>query len=101
MYSHAELRIREATAEDVPIVLQFIRGLAEYEKALDRVSATEAIIQTALFGPEPRAKALIVSAGEELAAFAIYFFSFSSFTGLPNLYIEDIFVRPSHRGLGV
>jgi len=98
---HSSLHIREATEQDVPTILQFIRELAVYEKELDRVTATEAVIHEALFGPQPHARALLVTAGEELAAFAIYFFSFSSFSGLPNLYLEDIFVRPSHRASGI
>jgi GNAT superfamily N-acetyltransferase len=95
------LRIEEAREKDVPLILQFIRELAEYEKELARVTATEEILRTTLFGPEPYAKTAIVYVGEESAAFAIYFFSYSSFPGLPSLYLEDIFVRPAFRGLGV
>jgi GNAT superfamily N-acetyltransferase len=95
------IRIEEATEKDVPLILHFIRELAEYEKGVDRVSATEDILRGTLFGATPYAKALIVYAGKEPAAFAIYFFSYSSFSGLPNLYLEDIFVRPAYRGLGV
>ena len=58
-------------------------------------------MRATLFGPRHYAEALIAYIGEEPAAFAIYFFSYSSFTGLPNLYLEDIFVRPTHRGSGV
>lgn len=101
MSTNDKLQIREATEPDVPLILQFIRDLAEYEKELARVSATEAVIRAAFFGPQPHAKALIVNAGDKPAAFANYFFSFSSFPGFPNLYIEDIFVRPSYRGLGI
>jgi GNAT superfamily N-acetyltransferase len=101
MSTRPPLRIEEASEEDVPTILQFIRELAEYEKAQDRVAATEEILRATLFGPRPYAEALIVYAGKEPAAFAIYFFSYSSFSGLPNLYLEDIFVRPAYRGLGV
>ena len=95
------LRIEEAREKDVPLILQFIRELAEYEKELVRVTATEEILRTTLFGPAPYAQSAIGFVGEEPAAFAIYFFSYSSFTGLPSLYLEDIFVRPSFRRLGV
>ena len=99
--TNTKLDIREAGQQDAALILQFIRDLAEYERELTRVSATEAIIHAAFFGPQPHAKALIVDAAQEPAAFAIYFFSFSSFPGFPNLYIEDIFVRPAYRGLGI
>ena len=95
------LRIEEAREQDAPLILQFIRELAEYEKELARVTATEEILRATLFGPEPFAKTAIVFVGEEPAAFAIYFFSYSSFPGLPSLYLEDIFVRSAFRGLGV
>ncbi len=95
------LRIEEAREKDVSLILQFIRELAEYEKELARVTATQEILRATLFGPEPYAKTAIVYVGEEPAAFAIYFFSYSSFSGLPGLYLEDIFVRPAFRGRGV
>ena len=95
------LRIEEAREKDVSLILQFIRELAEYEKELARVTATQEILRATLFGPEPYAKTAIVYVGEEPAAFAIYFFSYSSFSGVPGLYLEDIFVRPAFRGLGV
>lgn len=101
MSAHAPLRIQEAIQEDVPLILNFIRELAEYEKALPRVTATEEILHATLFGPKSYAETVIGYIGEQPAAFAIYFFSYSSFTGLPNLYLEDIFVRPNFRGLGV
>jgi GNAT superfamily N-acetyltransferase len=101
MAARVLIQIEEATEQDVPLILRFIRALAEYEKAVDRVSATEEILRATLFGARPYAKAIIVYAGREPAAFAIYFFSYSSFSGLPKLYLEDIFVLPAYRGLGV
>ena len=101
MSEHPPLRIQEATQESVPLILNFIRELAEYEKQLARVTATEEILRTTLFGPIAYAESVIVYIGDEPGAFAIYFFSYSSFTGLPNLYLEDIFVRPNFRGMGV
>lgn len=101
MTRRTPLRIEEATEKDVLLVLNFIRDLAEYEKELARVTATEEILRQSLFGPRPYAEALIAFIDNEPAAFAIYFFSYSSFTALPNLYLEDIFVRPNFRGLGI
>jgi GNAT superfamily N-acetyltransferase len=95
------VRVDEATEEDVPLILQFIREHAEYEKALDRLTATEELLRQTLFGPQPCAEALIARVGEEPAGFAMFYFSCSSYTALPNLYLEDIFVRPSFRGSGV
>jgi GNAT superfamily N-acetyltransferase len=95
------LNIQEATEADVPVVLQFIRELAVYERSVDRVTATEEGLRATLFGPKPYAKAIIAYDGEQPVAFAIYFFSYSSFTGEPSLYVEDIFVRPADRGLGL
>jgi len=101
MSERAPLRIEAATENDVPLILAFIRDLAEYERALDRVTATEETLRASLFGSEPRAESVIVYENDAPVAFAIYFFSFSSFSGLPNLYLEDIFVRPATRGSGV
>lgn len=101
MISRGSLRIQDATEQDVPLILSFVRQLAEYERELTRVTATEETLRATLFGPKPSAEAVIVYDGDAPVAFAIYFLSYSSFTGLPNLYLEDIFVRPASRGLGV
>ncbi|HLO01379.1 MAG TPA: GNAT family N-acetyltransferase [Pyrinomonadaceae bacterium] len=101
MTKPVSFRIRQAVENDVSLILQFIRELAEYEKELKRVSVTEDILRANLFGPEPYAHALIADKGEQAAAFAIYFFSYSTFSGLPNMYLEDIFVRPEFRGCGL
>ncbi len=101
------IRIEEATVEDVPLILSFIRELAEYERELQRVTATEETLRATLFGPKPSAEAVIAYENDEAfenhepVAFAIYFFSYSSFFGRPNLYLEDLFVRPAARGAGV
>jgi GNAT superfamily N-acetyltransferase len=95
------LRVTEATKKDVPLILQLIRDHAEYEKALDRLSVTEDRLNALLFGAQPGAEVLIAYLGDEPAAFAMYYFSCSSYTGLPNLYLEDIFVAPNYRGSGV
>ena len=100
MPKNTKLRIEEATSEDVPLILEFIRGLAQYERSADRVTANEEILLKNLFGPQRRAQAVIAYNDLEPVAFAIYFFSYSSFSGKPNLYLEDIFVRPEFRGSG-
>jgi len=95
------LRVTEATEKDVPLILRLIRDHAEYEKAFDRLSVTEDRLNALLFGPQPGAEVLIAHLSEEPAGFAMYYFSCSSYTGLPNLYLEDIFVAPAYRGSGV
>lgn len=101
MVASAPLRIKQATKEDVPQILRFIRELAQHEKALDRVTATEEGLLATLFGPRPYAEAVIAYQKGEPIAFALYFFSYTSFSALPGLYLEDIFVRPAARGFGV
>ena len=93
--------IRPAVEDDVPLVLALIRELAEYERLAHEVSATEADIREALFGPAPGAEAVIAMVGERPAGFALYFHNFSTFAGKRGLYLEDLYVRPEHRGRGV
>ena len=93
--------IREATRDDVPHVLEFIRALAEYERLSHEVVATEEMLASALFGPRPVAEVLIATLESEPAGFALYFHNFSTFLGRPGIYLEDLFVRPELRGNGV
>jgi GNAT superfamily N-acetyltransferase len=101
MAANTQLRIEQATEEDIPLVLDFIREHGAYAGSVARVTATEEGLRTSLFGPTRYAKTLIAYDGQEPVAYAIYFFSYSSFSGQPNLYLEDIFVRPASRGLGL
>ena len=101
MTERSPLRIKRATEEDVPLILTFIRELAQHERALDRVSATKEGLQLTLFGPRPYAEAVIAYESNLPVAFALYFFSYTSFSAQPGLYIEDIFVCPEKRGFGV
>jgi len=96
------LRIREAVEADVPLVASLIRELAEYERLLDEVAMTEERLRDALFGRRRFAEVAIAEdrAGEALG-FALFFHNFSTFVGLPGIYLEDLFVRPPHRGSGV
>jgi len=95
------LKIRPATEADVPLLLEFIRAIAEYEKLLDQVKATEETLRESLFGDRPAAGALIGEWEGEPAAFAVYFQNFSTFTGRPGLYLEDLFVNPEYRQRGI
>jgi len=95
------VRIEQATEKDVPLLLTLIRGLAEYERLADSVSATEGRLSASLFGEHPYAEALIAYEHEKPMAYAIYFFTYSSFVGLPGLYLEDLFVLPDSRGSGI
>ncbi len=92
--------IRTARPADVPALLDLIRALARYEKLEHEVTGTEADLHTHLFGPNPRAEALVVDEGAELVGLALYFHNFSTFLCKPGLYLEDLFVKPEHRGRG-
>lgn len=96
-----ELKIKHATVEDVPLLLTFIRELANYEKLPDSVSATEERLRASLFGPNPTAYAILAYHNKKAVGYAIYFFTYSSFIALPGLYLEDLFVLPESRGEGV
>ena len=95
------LVIRSATAGDVPLILSFIRGIAEYEKLSHEVMATEDILRDSLFGAKPAAEAILGFAGQTPAAYAVFFPSFSTFLGRPGLWLEDLFVKPEFRGHGL
>ena len=97
----SKTQIREAIAADVPLILQFIRGLAEFEREPDAVTATEADLLRDGFGENPYYHCLIADHGDQPAGFAFYFFNYSTWTGRPGLYLEDLFVNPEFRGLGI
>jgi len=92
--------IRSATERDVPLVLSFIRQLAEYEKLQHECVVTEDILRETLFGSKPSAEVLLGFAETEPAGFAVFFHNFSTFLGRPGIYLEDLFVRPEMRGRG-
>jgi len=96
-----EFSIRNATGEDVPLILSFIHELAEYEKLSHKVSATEEILRNSLFGERPVAEVLIGESDGRPAAFALFFHNFSTFLGRPGIYLEDLYVRPEFRGQGI
>lgn len=95
------LTIRPAQPQDVPAILVLIRALAEYEKLLDEVTATEAALRDSLFGERPYAEAIVAWDGEEAVGFALYFHNYSTFLAKPGIYLEDLFVRPAYRGRGL
>lgn len=95
--------IRRAEPRDVPEILQMIRDLAEYEKALDEATATEEQLNAALFGDNPKVFAHVVEhagEGHRLGGFALWFLNFSTWLGKHGLYLEDLYVRPELRGSG-
>lgn len=101
----ASITIRQATVDDVPLILSFIRGLAEYEKLLDAVKATEDALRETLFGAKPAAEVLIAELiaeeGGTPVGFALFFENYSTFLAQRGIYLEDLFVTPEARGRGV
>ena len=93
--------IRPARPDDVPVILDLIRGLAAYEKLEHKVEATEDGIAAALFGTSPRVFCDLAEADGAVAGFALWFYSFSTFVGRHGIYLEDLFVRPEFRGQGL
>ena len=96
------IRIRPAGAGEACLILEMIRELAEYEKLLPEVTATEEDIRGTLFAPDRRAEPLLVEVDGKPAGFAIFFHNYSTFLGKNGLYLEDVYVRPEfrHRGVG-
>jgi GNAT superfamily N-acetyltransferase len=97
----SSVTIRSANKSDVPVILNLIRALAEYEKLADEVVATEEGLAYTLFGSRPYAEVLLAEENGEAAGFCLFFYNYSTFLGKPGLYIEDIFVRPEYRGKGI
>jgi len=95
------LRLRPAKPADVPVILQLVRALAEYERAPEAVVATEQDFLRHGFGPSPRFSVLLAEADGNVAGFALWFFTFSTWLGKPGLFLEDLFVRPELRGRGI
>ena len=97
----AEIRVEAATSEDVPLLLELIRALADYERMSADVVATEARLRDTLFGPTPRAEAVVARVAGQPVGFAVWFHNYSTFLGRPGLYLEDLFVLPDWRGRGI
>ena len=95
------LSILPATDRDVPLILSFIRKLADYEKLSHQVVATEERLRECLFGARPVAEVVLAFLAGEPVGFALFFHNFSTFLAQPGIYLEDLFVDPPHRGKGV
>jgi len=95
------LTIRRATPADVPLILEFIRELAAYEREPQAAVATAADLLRDGFGPEPKFRVEFAEWSGEPAGFAFYFWNYSTWQGKPGLYLEDLFVRPQFRGKGI
>ena len=95
------LRIRPATKDDVPLILEFIRGLAEYERAPEAVVATPELITRYGFGPAPKFRVVIAEWEGQPAGFALFFYNYSTWRGTPGIFLEDLFVKPEFRGKGI
>jgi len=95
------LTIRAATAQDVPLILDFIRALALYERDPDAAVATEHSLLRDGFGPAPKYRCVLADWNGEPAGFAFFFYNYSTWQGRPGLYLEDLFVNPEFRGKGI
>ncbi len=97
----SDFSIRAATPADVADILRLVRGLAEYEKLVDQAAGTPDRMHAALFGERPAAEAIVAQRGARAVGFALFFTTFSTFLCKPGIYLEDVFVEPAHRGLGI
>ncbi|MDB5423056.1 MAG: acetyltransferase, family [Phenylobacterium sp.] len=94
------VQVRVASPADIPLILEFIRDLAEYERLLHEVEATEADIRRDLFGENPRCFCDIAEDAGRPVGFALWFYNYSTFRGRAGIYLEDLFVKPEARGGG-
>lgn len=95
------LNIRQATVADIPLILQFIHDLAEYEKAPEQAVATAEDLRRDGFSSSPKFRVLIAEWSGEPAGFALFFYHYSTWRGKPTLFLEDLFVQPRFRKLGI
>jgi GNAT superfamily N-acetyltransferase len=96
-----DVSIRPAGPADVPRILELIRELADYERALDQVTATADGLRAALFAPQPAVFAHVAVAGDQVVGFALWFLNFSTWLGGHGIYLEDLYVTPAMRGRGI
>lgn len=97
----ASLAFRPGTPDDVPLILGFIRHLAEYERLAHEVTATEEALRSTLFGERKVAEVVFAVLDGKEVAFSLFFHNYSTFLAKPGLYLEDLFVLPEYRGQGV
>src|SRR5271165_4487038 len=93
--------LRPATPLDLPDIGRLIRGLAEYECLLHETTFTEDVLRVALFGPLPRARVILAETGGTPVGFALFYYTFSSFKACSNVFLEDLYVEPALRGVGI
>jgi GNAT superfamily N-acetyltransferase len=93
--------IAPVTPDEIPVLLELIRELARFEKLEHEMEATPELFLQALFGPQPAAGALLARSGGEVAGYAIYYFTFSTFVGRAGIWLEDVYVRPPFRKRGI
>ena len=101
MKPSADIGVRSATEKDVPLILSFVRELAAYERLSHEVKADESMLRECLFGARSYAEALIAESQGLPAGFALFFHNVSTFLGRPGIYLEDLYVKPELRGLGI
>lgn len=99
--NNPDIILRVATEEDVPVILNFIKDLAEYEKLSQEVKAGEDLLRKTLFGEKKYAEVIIADYINEPAGFMLFFHNYSTFLGKPGIYLEDLFVKPHLRGKGI
>jgi GNAT superfamily N-acetyltransferase len=99
--SGSAFTLRPAIPSDIPDVLRIIRALAAYERLSHAVTATEADLQAALFGASPRIHADLAAVDGAVVGMALYYYTFNTFAARPNIFLEDLFVDPAHRGGGI
>jgi GNAT superfamily N-acetyltransferase len=92
--------IRPATPADTPVISQLIRALAEYERLNHAVTLDEDRLHEHLFGPRPYAEVLLAEEAGAVVGFALFFHNYTTFSARPTIFLEDLFVRPEHRGKG-
>ena len=97
----SKLRIAPATEADLPLILDLILALAEYEKLAHVVTATPGRLRETLFGDQPAAEVVLAHWDLECAGFAVFFATYSTFLAQPGLYLEDLYVQPTHRRCGI
>jgi len=94
----AEVRVVRASEKDIPLILTFVRRLAEYERMTELCVATEENIKSSLFGESPAAEVIFAYIGDQPVGFALFFHNYSTFLAQRGLYLEDLFVVPEARG---
>lgn len=95
------IAIRRATPDDLPLIVELIQALADYERLRHECHATPELLERALFGARPHAEVLVAEVDGASAGFALFFHNFSTFLARPGIYLEDLFVRPQFRGKGI